>query len=211
MIFTRDETTSGVGIVVPCQREVLGVDDLFDEALHLWRAEVNNSDESRLWSDWGSVGLAVRPGYSLPADWRAAWLSRFDTQKVAIPLLDQGLLNIPWPSPLSGPPLDVDVLLATANKPSDRLATPFEIADAWIRHGHEEYFLNNVRHGLLTPDDEAIWRRMWQQRPDWLGESQYRDTIETLGHLYPSGIRGLWRMLSRRFVRWLNQFHVRES
>ena len=79
--------------------------------------------------------------------------------------------------------MDVDLILATATKPSTkRPPSAIEIADAWIGVGHEHYFFENVRNGIRTPDDEAIWTRMQEEQPDWLQEATAKcaDAIQQL-------------------------------
>jgi hypothetical protein len=200
MVFTKEAPPLGVGIAVPFQREVNCLDDLLEEARQLWQAEVNDTTETRLWRPWGSVALGIGPGQHLPAEWHAGWRARFGSQLESIPLVDRGFLAVPWPSPVSGPPLDADLLLATVNRPSDRLPTPGEMADAWVDHQHEDYFLENVRHGITTPDDEAIWRRLRRRGPEWLTKTEYREAVSTLRRLYPTGLRRIWRRLARRLA-----------
>lgn len=77
------------------------------------------------------------------------------------------LLDINWPRRLDGQALELDMLLATATEVASPLPTPEQVAKAWIaqRGGHERYFFENVRHGIRTPEDLAIWRCIVQQRP----------------------------------------------
>jgi hypothetical protein len=94
-----------------------------------------------------------------------------------------GLLGIPWPTTTqSNKPVDFDVILATATKPDDVLPTPDVIADAWVnqRDGHEVYFFENVRHGIRTPDDQSIWKRIEQRRPPWVKAAVYAQPIALL-------------------------------
>jgi hypothetical protein len=48
--------------------------------------------------------------------------------------------------------------------------------------GHENYFFNNVQHGIRTPDDGDIWRRIEEKSPCWLEKKQrkYRKAVEIL-------------------------------
>ena len=83
---------------------------------------------------------------------------------------------------MDGKPADMDVILAIATKAEQRPPTAFEIADAWTSQddGHERYFFENVRHGIRTPDDICIWRRIEEQSPRWLQECKYREAIALL-------------------------------
>ena len=55
-------------------------------------------------------------------------------------------------------------------------------ADAWVSQleGHENYFFNNVKHGIRTPDDLAIWRRIEDRSPRWINAEPYKEAIEIL-------------------------------
>ncbi|WP_411857810.1 hypothetical protein [Roseiflexus sp.] len=64
----------------------------------------------------------------------------------------------------------MDVILATATRANTEQPTVNEIADAWIKScGYERYFFENVRHGIRTPEDVRIWRRIEERSPSWLG------------------------------------------
>lgn len=78
--------------------------------------------------------------------------------------------------------MDVDCILATANKPLNGELTPEAVADAWIAQdqGHERYFFNNVLHGIRTSWDEVIWRRIESRQPEWLGNSAYAEAVGIL-------------------------------
>lgn len=200
MVFTKDSPPLGVGIAVPFQREIVCLDDLLEEALQLWQAEVNDTSETCLWRTWGSVALRIRAGRELPAQWQVGWRARFASQSKPIPLVDEGFLDIPWPSPTTGGPIDADLLMATVNRPSDQMPTPTQMADAWIDHQHEEYFLENVRHGITTADDEQVWRHLCERTPGWLTRQDYRQAVDTLRGLYPTGHRRILRRLARRLA-----------
>ncbi|MEW6385236.1 MAG: hypothetical protein AB1514_14955, partial [Pseudomonadota bacterium] len=71
---------------------------------------------------------------------------------------------------------------ATATQAEETQPTATEIADAWIRQndGHERYFFENVRHGIRTPVDGLIWKRIEEQRPSWLCKQTYAEAIKLL-------------------------------
>ena len=54
--------------------------------------------------------------------------------------------------------------------------------DAWLAQsgGFEKYFFLNVQHGIRTPDDLDIWKRMKLKAPAWLGQAAYSSAIKTL-------------------------------
>jgi hypothetical protein len=66
--------------------------------------------------------------------------------------------------------VNFDVILATATLPEPARPTAEEIADAWAdqSNGEEHYFIANVRSGIRTPEDQAIWRHLEDRNPSWL-------------------------------------------
>jgi len=92
-----------------------------------------------------------------------------------------GLLDIGWPDMLDGQSADFDLILATATNPDTARPTAREVADAWSDQcGNEDYFFNNVLHGIRTPDDGKIWRRIEARSPSWLKKKEYQQTIAIL-------------------------------
>lgn len=101
---------------------------------------------------------------------------------------DKGLLTVPWPQRIDGLTLAYDVLLATATEEKD-VTTPERVAEAWIgnREGQEEYFFENIRAGIRTQQDEAIWRRMVTELA-WIKglDARFAPAIETLRNDFPT-------------------------
>ena len=84
---------------------------------------------------------------------------------------ESGFLNIPWPSTEDGLDLGIDVLLATATKPTiddgGYYPSPCEVADAWNTHDGKksvEYFVENRAHGIETFQDGIIEERLRELR-----------------------------------------------
>jgi hypothetical protein len=80
-------------------------------------------------------------------------------------LLDKdGLLQIDWPSLVDGgAPVDVDLLLVTANNPRLSATAPNYPAVETIAHAwnaavsrHAEYFWRNTENGIRTFQDDEI-------------------------------------------------------
>ncbi len=46
--------------------------------------------------------------------------------------------------------------------------------------GYERYFFENVRHGIRTPEDLNIWRRIAERSPEWLKEPGYAEVVSLL-------------------------------
>jgi hypothetical protein len=180
--------TEGTAMVVPCLREG-GGDAVHHEAEKLWEAESNGKSEpGSIAEDWGSVGALFREGAS-PTEigaWSAYFRSKGGTARYMID--DKGLLTVPWPQRIDGLTLDYDVLLATATEEKD-VTTPDRVAEAWICHreGQEEYFFENIRAGIRTQQDEAIWRRMVTELA-WIKglDARFGPAIETLRHDFPT-------------------------
>jgi hypothetical protein len=116
----------------------------------------------------------------LSADW-TAYFQKVKTQCVSV-VNANGLLDIGWPNMLDGRPADFDLILATATKPDAERPIAHAIADAWLARntGDENYFFNNVRHGIRTPDDIAIWRRIEERSPRWISTEAYKPAIGIL-------------------------------
>lgn len=140
-----------------------------DESAELFRTAIRNA--------------LFRPGAE-PAGWLRVWAGHFGATASAIsPVDENGVLRIPWPTTtLEGAPAGVDVILATATKAEAMCPSAEDIADAWLdqNKGYERYFFENVRHGIRTPEDSLIWRRIEQRRPHWLGSDAYAEAIAIL-------------------------------
>lgn len=182
MTFDNAAPARGSAIVVPCASSACRAEDLINEAENLWAAEDEFAGAGALGKGWGCVGALFRPG--TPDHWLEHWCKVF-RERVASPISpvdDCGLLEIAWPLRLDGGPVDLDFLLATATQRECARPTANEIADAWIGQDHRyvRYFFENVRHGIRTGDDLAIWRRMCQQEASWRGRPEYAEAVGIL-------------------------------
>ena len=182
MTFETGEP-SAHGVLAPCAKEVETINDLIEEAKALWRAEDAKATSGTIGKGWGCVGALFRLNTvngKLVADWTARF-RKMNAQGVSV-VDSKGMLNIPWPNTLDGQPVDFDVILATATKPEAERPTVRAVADAWIDQSNEQeaYFFNNVQHGIRTPDDCEIWRRIEERSPSWLKTAAYKEAIESL-------------------------------
>lgn len=126
MVFSTrliEEGTLGQGIVVPCKST-----DLVREAVYLWKAETNNRRNPRraISAEWGCVAIVENPGNQMPNRDRNEWIERVSRErcyghlnsatdeKVAVD--GRGFLQIPWPEPVEGGTIALNVLLATARE-----------------------------------------------------------------------------------------------
>ena len=123
----------GHAIMVPYSQQVRNIEDVVDEAVHLWRAETcdGKNPKCRVSAEngWGCVGLLSNPQRPLPAGLRACWkkkisgetcyrrLNKADNEAAAA-VDESGFLAIPWPKSEDGSALEVDILLATATCPT---------------------------------------------------------------------------------------------
>ncbi len=182
MIFREDAI--GKAVLVPCKKDIDGVPGLLDEARELWATEGlvkkkpigSHTKDTDPQKAWGCVGVLFRKGDDLN-DLKEGWTKKFhESRTVNVSLVSKdGILSIAWPKKVDGSELtEADVILATANKPEGQ-PTAEQIADAWLGAGHEEYFFNNVSHGIRTAEDGGIWKRL--QRP-WL--RRYPEAVKTL-------------------------------
>lgn len=174
---------SAQGIIVPCVAKIAGIAELIEEAKALWRAEDAKANAGQIHKSWGCVGALFNPKVTdrkLASDW-SDYFRRVDAPGVSVIGAD-GRLGIPWPVTLGGKPADLDVILATATKPEADRPTARDVADAWIAQtgGHENYFFENVRHGIRTPDDGDIWCRIEEQSPSWLKPEAHKQAVDIL-------------------------------
>jgi hypothetical protein len=170
--------------LVPCKTAIVDVTALIAEAEALWKAERREASSGEIGSLWGCVGVSFRPGAEL-AGWLQPWANHFDARASAIisPVDRYGVLQIPWPTTtIEDAPAGVDLILATATKAAANCPSVENIADAWLdqNDGYERYFFENVRHGIRTPDDGLIWRRIEARMPCWLENSSYSEAVTLL-------------------------------
>jgi hypothetical protein len=170
-------------IVVPCKVHTGDGAALVAEAEALWGAERRGpATGGNIGAGWGCVALLC-PDNSQSSKLAMAWKKNFQRNATTPvgPVSKDGFLQIPWPKRADGSLVDLDLLLATSTKPDPKPPTAQDIAEAWIVKDHDDYFFENVRSGIRTKDDLAIWRVM-EHRPDWLKlrEEKYRDAIAIL-------------------------------
>lgn len=182
MTLSSDSPT-GRAVLVPCKTAIVDVTALIVEAEALWKAEWRDASPREIGRSWGCVGVSFRTGAEL-AGWLQPWADHFRANASAISPVDRnGVLQIPWPTAtLDGAPADVDLILATATKAKEGCPSAAVIADAWVdkNNGYERYFFENVRHGIRTPDDGLIWRRIEERMPRWLENSSYAEAVTLL-------------------------------
>lgn len=173
MVFSR-LAEPGHAKVVQCTRQVSTPDDLIAEAQALWKAEKPSADAGRIAAEWGCVAVLCNPERTIQEEIVKGWAKRVaeepDYGNVSQTieegqLIDKGgLLNINWPELVDGgEPVELDLLLATANDPqitatSRGYPTVEAIADAWnaAARRHAEYFWRNAENGIHTFQDDAI-------------------------------------------------------
>lgn len=175
------EEKMGRALLVPLIRPVATGTDLFTEAKALWMAETNCDCVTRIHASWGSVGAWF--GNGCGSDWAEGWAGHFTTQKEAIePINKNGLMEIPWPTSNDGKAVKYDIILATATKAEAIRPSTEEVAAAWAnqKDGLEAYFFENIRHGIRTPDDAEIWRKIEEHNPAWILDPTHSPAIEIL-------------------------------
>ncbi len=183
MIFASDGQL-GQGVLVPFRTEVADATTLLREAKELWKAEQPSAPAESISASWGCVGVLFGPQAD-PGDCLRAWTDYFYKNKVPsiCPVDRDGTLRIPWPVLASdGTAVGLDMILATATQGETERLCPEKIANAWIEQdqGYERYFLENIRHGIRTPDDLLVWRRIEGASPSWLRKTEYTEAIAIL-------------------------------
>lgn len=168
----------GQAIARPFRQWATTVDELLEEATHLWAAESNRERTERISASWGCVALLPNPRRELPQGVLAGWKA-YVTRKCRYPRLEHaegepaavsesGILKISWPRLADGTDLDFDALLGTATDPkieNGEYPTDRVIAKAWTTpqgKRHISYFDNNVSRGITTEQDGEIKR--WLER-----------------------------------------------
>jgi hypothetical protein len=171
----------GNALMVPCRATVESPQDLIEEAQSLWAAEQPGADDGAIGADWGCCGLVMREHVPHVAEtWASVFRER--VKDPVSPVSKSGSLDIPWPEPVAGRGLDVDVVFATATRAAAETPTLEAIAGAWLGQSdrQERYFFENVRHGIRTHEDLEIWRHIKVGDPDWLDAPHYADAVALL-------------------------------
>ena len=169
--LTKDSEKLGHGIVIPCNNTVKSASDLITEAECLWTAESNNDPNGCISAKWGCVGLMVNPNSHIPDSLLEKWKERVNKERnygcityakgEKKIVSDCGLLEIPWPDPLNGEQLNLDMLLTTATDPTlieQQYPIAEEIARAWNidKKINVQYFWKNIENGITTFQDKEI-------------------------------------------------------
>lgn len=174
MVFSRSAPV-GHARVVCCSHAITSAHDLNTEALRLWEAEELSENTGRIANErWGCVALLRNPRREIPEDLLRAWAQRVEQEQgygnvrqlaaEGSLINHNGMLQIEWPRCVAGgAPVDLDLLLVTANDPT-LTGTPLSypavetIVNAWNSAAteHAEYFWKNTDHGITTFQDDQI-------------------------------------------------------
>lgn len=175
---TRDNTYTmclaperplGSAVCAPCKQTIASFADLSVEATALWKAEAPNSNGS-VGAGWGNVAVLFREEQledHFDVEWDA-FFKRHCAQQSTNPLA--GRLQIRWPRTNDDDPAPFDIILATTTRSEQPTPAPDVVAAAWCEQtsGQERYFTENVRNGIRTPDDRAIWAKIVREQPHWI-------------------------------------------
>jgi hypothetical protein len=168
----------GRALVAPCRIALSKPSALVAEAEALWKAEQSSAPPRAIGAPWGCVGALFRD-QETTSELAGTWIDHFRgiAQVPTSPVDSDGLLSISWPAETK-----LDVILATATKAEDTVPSAARVADLWIDQdeGHERYFFENVKHGIRTADDEAIWQRIERAMPGWIQSVVYDEAIALL-------------------------------
>ena len=167
----------GRGIVIPCNKRANGVEDLIEEAEHLWAAERGKEwtalrdNEKCISASWGCVGILGNPDRSIPEGLQKDWQKRVSDETCygrlnsavgeQVAVNQSGFVNIPWDWNQQDN-LDIDILLVTATSPTivdGQYPSAQDIADAWKTpegKRYIDYFHENRKHGINTFQDNEI-------------------------------------------------------
>ncbi|MGB7434356.1 MAG: hypothetical protein WBR26_05630 [Candidatus Acidiferrum sp.] len=173
MVFSR---LAGIGHAkaVQCSRSIVTPADLLAEAQALWKAEQPRAAAGRIADYWGCVALLCNPDRKVPENILKAWTDRVgrepdygkvtQTEEEGRLIDENGLLLVDWPKLVeTGEPLQLDLLLVTANDPAIDASRPdypevATIAGAWnaAASKYAEYFWKNAENGIRTFQDDEI-------------------------------------------------------
>ena len=179
MVFSQlcERKNYGLGSakVITCKNKATNIEDIIEEAKLLWAAERNQQKTNgKFWASWGSIGLLCNPNSRFSDNFFAVWSSitknahdygNINHTKSEKPVLTKsGFLNISWPIIKNkDESLPLDIVLATATNPTigtnnGRYPKAKIIAEAWKNdnQGNDNYFWENIRHGICTFQDETI-------------------------------------------------------
>lgn len=181
MTFALD-APEGCAVLVPFASQIDTFADLLNEATALWKAENKAlAAVGELGAQWGCVGLRFREPLH---DWLDAWSEAFraNCTPAVFPVDCHGILDIPWPILTNGNMANVDFVLATATRRESVRPTVEAVAEAWIQESETQmrYFFENVRHGIRTHADIAIWKKIEASTPRWLSMPEFEDAIAML-------------------------------
>jgi hypothetical protein len=181
MVFSPGDAV-GQAIIVPTQARIESASDLRAEAEALWQAEDQGAKAGALSKSWGAAG-ALFLGQEAAKVLSGPWATSFKQagSKTCSVVDSNGIMDLGEISGCDAVPLDFDILLATATRPDPARPSVGALAGAWASQeaGYEEYFFNNVRDGIRTPDDHDIWHGLRSQAPrHWF--EKYHAAISTL-------------------------------
>lgn len=181
MVFSKS-APAGQARIVRCSHAITSADDLITEALRLWEAEELLQGSGRIAASWGCVALLRNPERKIPEELRSAWAKRVEDEQPyryvrqmadeGVLISKDGMLQIDWPRCIAGgAPVDLDLLLVTANDPT-LTGTPLSypsvetIVNAWngAAPEHAEYFWKNTDFGITTFQDEEIRAQLRPRR-----------------------------------------------
>lgn len=175
------DAPEGCAVLVPFASRIESPPHLLNGARALWKAEYPPAAIDTLGAQWGCVGLRFREPLHA---WLPAWSEAFraNCTSAVYPVDCHGILDIPWPILTNGDGSNVDFVLATATQRESYRPTVEAIADAWIEQPAKRvrYFFENVRHGIRTHADIAIWKRIKARGPEWLSMPEFGDAIAVL-------------------------------
>ncbi|MEA2006418.1 MAG: hypothetical protein U9O50_09220 [Acidobacteriota bacterium] len=164
----------GTGWILPIRAETNSFNDLKVEAKKMGKVEGFNDGLS---NNWGSVALLLNPNNeidnSISAEWAKLMSSKISNHSLLIeklkseksPIESNGFLAIRWQEEVTQKKKieKLDFLIATVTSPTlikGRYPTAYRIADAMKKAKYYDYFLRNMRHGIITFQDEKILRRI---------------------------------------------------
>jgi hypothetical protein len=174
MIFSKscEDRDLGQGLILPFKQDIITFEELEKQAIALAIAEgIYKSNNEKLISRWGSVGLLINPKLnltdfaskeSIQKKWTAIYHSYNDTfisdsykteNESSSPITQDGFLNIAWQTEMDA----FDLLVATPLIPKpNSLLKAEDITQRMIDKDYQTYFQNNRNHQIYTALDNGI-------------------------------------------------------
>ena len=173
MVFSnRMKNKPGLAYLIPFKQKINDIESLIKEGQALSIAEGMKGEFTR---SWGALTYLLNEE-RISDEMKKIIIKVFRQRKKLLDIKDYKVgrekssvtkslkLNIDWIKPLCSRDkekvMQFDFLMATATKPKNRLLSFEEIAKGVELDFDREYFLNNIKNGIITQEDFMIAKQL---------------------------------------------------